>query len=631
MLLAAFLVIAVVAPSSADAAGERAPRVTLAFLPNGTGIRALGAVEGISPGAMSAGLGNVPAGQTYLDISQGGRIFGSLYDFALPNLFTIGGRVPPRIWAEVTERAADAPADIVPGLLASTLASAEWEGREGGIRARADRLAGLAGLSLVDRQGRVFEARGCVSRTCEGVTVISTRLRRLPHLVGRLRAEDLLIAMERPPPEAGHLLSAGIAGSGFDGLLTSDGTRRPGLVLSTDVAPTILERYGIQAPTEMSGSAIRTEGEPDPDEVASLEHRLAVVQPRRGPVVGTNLLIWAALALIAAVAFRDRGARVALVLLALSAIYLPALLLVGAALEPSEGVERLLVGAGAPILAGITAALVGGYGAVAIACAVTVLAYAVDVVAGSPLTATSLIGPNPALGVRFYGIGNELEATLAPLVLIGAGSGLAALAGRPAWRRAGRQDPLAAGCFALAALGAAAVFAPGRFGADVGAAVVLAVGGAVAVAVVLQAGRRRLAVMILGVPVLALAALAAVDLMLGGDAHLSRSVLEAGGLEEVGEVAERRLRLSASSFARMLDSPFLIIAVGTVAAGIGLRHRVASWFEGRSPAWAGFLGAVAAIAVGTLANDSGALLLIIGTAYVALFAGFAWATREGAG
>jgi hypothetical protein len=563
---------------------------------------------------MSAGLGNVPAAQTYLDISQGNRIFGSLYEFALPSLFTVGGEIPPALWDEVTERAADAPADVVPGLLATTL---EGEGADPGVRARADRLAGLAGLLLVDRGGQVAEASGCAGRPCAGVTVISTGRRRVEGLVERLRGDDLLIAIERPPPEPGHLLSVGIAGRGFDGQLTSDSTRRPGIVLSTDLAPTILERYGLEVPPEMSGSAIRTEGEPDLGEVASLEDRLAEVGARRGPVIGTNLLIWVALGLIATIAFRGRGARVALVLLALSAIYLPALLLVGAALEPSEAAEQLIVGAGAPLLAGATAALVGGYGAAAFACAVTVLAYAVDVIAGSPLTALSLIGPNPALGVRFYGIGNELEATLAPLVLIGTGAALSHRPARPA-----------AASFAIVALAAAAVFAPGRFGADVGAAIVLAVGAAAAIAVVLEAGRRRLALMLIGVPVLALATLAATDLVLGGDAHLSRSVLEAGGLEEVGEVAERRLRLSASSFADRAGSPLLLLAVAAIAAGIGFRHKVASWFDGRRAAWAGFLGAAAAVAVGTVVNDSGALLLIIGTAYVALFAGFAWAAHE---
>jgi hypothetical protein len=40
---------------------------------------------------------------------------------------------------------------------------------------------------------------------------------------------------------------------------------------------------------------------------------------------------------------------------------------------------------------------------------------------------------------------------------------------------------------------------------------------------------------------------------------------------------------------------------------------------------AGLIGAVAATAVGTLANDSGALLLEIGAAYLLVFAGYAWA------
>ena len=43
---------------------------------------------------------------------------------------------------------------------------------------------------------------------------------------------------------------------------------------------------------------------------------------------------------------------------------------------------------------------------------------------------------------------------------------------------------------------------------------------------------------------------------------------------------------------------------------------------------AGLLGALAATVVGTLANDSGALLLEIGAAYLLVFAGFAWAEGD---
>ena len=479
----------------------------------------------------------------------------------------------------------------------------------------------------MDESGRVTGNAVCPPRGCPGLNVVPAQVSDLSAMAERLRGRDMLIALESPPPETGDLLSIAIAGRGFDGLLTSDSTRLPGLVLTTDLAPTILERLGIAIPDEMSGNTVRTEGDSDAADVASLENRLGEVRPRRGPVIGSTILGWVALTLLAIAIGGRRVAGTALSLLALAAIYMPALLLVGAAAEPAEWVEALIVGLGGPLLAVATLAALRGYAAIAAACAVTVVAYAVDVVAGSPLTAVSLMGPNPGLGVRFFGIGNELEATLAPLVLIGTGAALAAWAS-PDVRRDG--GPTAAIAFGIACLAAAAAFAPGRFGADVGAAIVLAVGGGVAAAAALRSARRRTIALILAAPVAALALLAAADLLLGGDAHLSRSVLEAGGLDEVGEVFERRLRLSAASFGKTIGSPFLLAAAVLIVLGVAYRRRIASWFGGRRPALAGFAGAIAAVAIGTVANDSGVLLLMIGTGYVSLFAGYAWAARESA-
>ena len=65
---------------------------------------------------MSAGLGSVPAAQTYLDITQGNRVFDSLYDAPLPPVRIRLNR-PVRDPA-ILRRAESAPADIVPGLLA---------------------------------------------------------------------------------------------------------------------------------------------------------------------------------------------------------------------------------------------------------------------------------------------------------------------------------------------------------------------------------------------------------------------------------------------------------------------------------------------------------------------------------
>ncbi len=124
--------------------------------------------------------------------------------------------------------------------------------------------------------------------------------------------------------------------------------------------------------------------------------------------------------------------------------------------------------------------------------------------------------------------------------------------------------------------------------------------------------------------------LALVDLLSGGDAHLTRSVLDAGGLDQLAEVAQRRLQLSAHSFARPIVFVFLPLLAAVAVLAIVQRDRIAAWLNGRRAFRAGLAGALAATLAGTLANDSGALLLEIGTAYLLVFAGFAWAEADDA-
>jgi hypothetical protein len=590
MTIAIVVSLAGAAPASAE--------VSLALLPHGTSVSDL-AAAGMSPGLLSAGLGSVPAEQTYLDVTQGNRVFDSLYDSELPK-----ARVPldrPIEGGPLVERAESAPAEIVPGLLAKTLDGA---GKRLGVR----RL-GLAQL------GR---------------------------LIRGLRGNDLVIAIERPPPARNQALAIGIAGRGFDGNLTSDSTRLDGYVLSTDVAPTILERLGVAVPSQMSGQLIRSEGTVDAAAVTELGERLSVISERRGPAIGLSLLAWIlALGLAFAVSRRrgslhthrvskeprdrgddrDRVTRAGVRVVGLSVVLLPLVLLPAAAIEPGQTAEALLVALGAPLLATLTLALFGGYRALAVASGLTVSAYAVDVIAGSPLTSLSLLGPNPGLGVRFYGIGNELEALLAVLIVAGTGAGLAGFAPR-ASPRACAAVFLAIGVFA------AFVFAAGRFGADVGAAIVFPVGAAVAAAAV-AARRRRTALLVLAAPVVVLGLSALIDLVSGANAHLTRSVLDAGGLNDLADVAQRRLQLSAHSFARPIVFVFLPLIAAIVTVAVVRREQLAAWLAGRPAMRAGLLGAVAATVVGTLANDSGALLLEIGAAYLLVFTGFAWAEAGG--
>jgi hypothetical protein len=148
-----------------------------------------------------------------------------------------------------------------------------------------------------------------------------------------------------------------------------------------------------------------------------------------------------------------------------------------------------------------------------------------------------------------------------------------------------------------------------------------------AAAICLGAGRGRAVAVAIAVPVGALAALAIVDLASGGDAHLTRSVLRAGGLGDLGQLAERRLRLSADNFASYRTSAAFWIAVALIVAGILARERIAALFAGRRYAGAGFVGAVAGAAAAVLVNDSGGLMLMICVLPLVLTAGVAWATQ----
>jgi hypothetical protein len=582
---------------------------------------------------MSAGLGSVPAEQTYLDISQGNRVFDSLYDSDLPPLNS--KNECPAWWRTAVKRAESAPADIVPGLLTSTLEASGMQiriatGTRAGVRAPCTFSAGEHLPADPIPPKKLSEgSRPSPGASPEGLSedphparlgtleVRSASLGDLPILVESLRGDDLLVALEEPPPARNEALAVGIAGRGFEGDLTSDSTRLDGYVLATDLAPTILRRFGLGEPDQMSGQPISSEGSVDAAAVASLGARLSVISKRRGPVIGLSLLVWIlGLALAATVGGKGAAASATRVV-GLSVVCLPLALLAAAALEPSQGAEQVLALAAPPLLGLILLAMLGGYRALAAASAATVCAYAIDMLAGSPLTSLSLLGPNPGLGVRFYGIGNELEALLSVLVVAGTGAALSGFAPRLS-ARACATAFLAAGIFF------AFIFAAGRFGADVGAAIVLPLGAAVAAASI-AARRRRTALLILAAPFVALAALVLLDLLSGANAHLTRSVLDAGGFGDLADVAQRRLQLSAHSFVRPVVLAFLPLVAALGALAVLRRDRLAAWLRGRAALRAGLLGALAATIVGTLANDSGALVLEIGAAYLLVFVSFAWA------
>jgi hypothetical protein len=582
-----------------------AERAVVAFLDPGDAsaqpvFTRLAARDDLALGLMSATQGAYSARQALLDVTQGNRTSRGTYEPREDPRFHLvqtphGWRVAR--WEQVVGRARTAFADIRPGLLAERLGGAAFVATEPFVEGviAADRGGRLAHVSLGPPQSvveRVLEALGD-HRLVVAVLPDDEALDQLR----RAREDDQLLVVMRRPPRSIHpqLLPVAIAGLADEqGLLRSPTTRRAGLIAGIDLLPTLTG--GEDAPGVVGREIEVSEGR-DVEALRDLERRLRVVYPRRFPALFTTV----AAILLAGLTLRLAGRRAqALRVSGLALLWVPFVALVGAALAPPYGGELALMGVGSVALALLTDRFVAWPRGPAAPAVAGVAGYAVDLVFGSGLTIRSLLGPNPRFGSRFYGVGNELEAILPALALVGLAALLLALApGR-------RLATLFAS--AMAALGV--VLGAGQLGADVGGVITVAAGGAAAVLVAL--GRRpswpALAVAV-AMPALALVALAAIDIVTDGDAHFSRVL--AGDGESLWEDVRRRYVLAWQALIRGFMPAATAAAIALVV--VGWRRR-ARWFAPVRPyrSWAAaLLGGIAGGVVGTLTNDSGPVLLVL--------------------
>jgi hypothetical protein len=286
---------------------------------------------------------------------------------------------------------------------------------------------------------------------------------------------------------------------------------------------------------------------------------------------------------------------------ALAVLWIPAVLLLTAILRPGRGLELALVSVFAYVLAMLTDRLVRWPRGPIVPAAVGVVAFAADLAFGSPLIIRSLLGPNPLFGSRFYGLGNELEATLPALLLIGLAAFLCG----------GGRTRRAVWTVVLSGLALGLVAGAGRLGADVGGVITIGAGVAVMTLLLLPGGVTKKALALAVVtPVLGLALLAAVDLGTGGDSHFTRSVLHADGSGALWDTVVRRYELAWRQLRRGFTPAAVVIALLAIAVAVKHRHRILAGVDG-DPAWTAGLAGVAAIGIaGTLFNDSGPVLLL---------------------
>lgn len=573
----------------------------------------LAAHSQLSIGLSSPVQGRYRAAQALLDITQGTRVSLSSYNPELPPPLLL---VPDqrgayfRGWMAVDRRARDAPAELVPGLLAASIdGGAAYAGVDGQPQqdaiVAADRAGRIERLSIGPAATLPARTQALLS---EWRLVVATLAgggagdRQLSRLLAERGSNELLIVMRSPPNKSGaQLLPVGIAGLGAPGTLTSSTTHLNGVIAGIDLLPTALDWLKVKVPGAVSGQPVELVPGRSAEQLLTLKGRLQVVGDRRFMALWGLLGGWLILTL-AAMLIADRGGmRWAMRCGALAIFWLPSMLLLTAALAPSIFVEVVIVALGSIALGVVSDRLVPWPRAPALPAAVAVGAYIVDLAFGSPLIIRSLIGPNPLYGSRFYGIGNELESALPAILLIGLG---ALLFGRGRSREAAA---IFAGCGVVlgVALGAA------QLGADVGGVMTVAAGFGVAVLLMLpgRLSRRTIALVVIA-PFAALALLAAIDLLSGGDSHFTRTVLRADGSGAWWEIFLRRIELAGRGLIRGLMPLAALIAVLTVALGVVRRERLLAPVGG-DPGWrAGLAGAAAVGVFGALFNDSGPMLLL---------------------
>jgi len=410
----------------------------------------------LEPGTTSGGAGRVAGWDTYRAQADAGS-----FD-ADPGLLGATLTAAGRTVAAVGPGAAIATADLAgrtarvwPGLPAGPLGTIAPGGDDVGLAAQvAQALGSGADLVVVDL-GTVrdvpapgpdnADVDAPVTRP-EQIMALDTRL---SLVLADLPADATVVlasladdgtAATHLAVVAAHAPASGAGPALTSGLLHSSSTRQDGLVQSTDLLPTVLGRLGVPVPATADGSPLV--GVPGGATADRLQHvtDLDTASQLLLGLVTPFFAIAGALeaAVLLVLGFAAHGARRApatrhraLVLLRAAAVTIA---LVPAATflanlwpwwrGPAPGAELAIAVVVAVLpLAGV--ALAGPWrrhplGPAGVAGALTVAVLAADVLTGSRLSLVALIGGQPLVAGRFYGVSNPVFGILAVAAVLAA-------------------------------------------------------------------------------------------------------------------------------------------------------------------------------------------------------------------
>jgi hypothetical protein len=478
--------------------------------------------------------------------------------------------------------------------------------------------------SVVDQADLIVIETGDMTRVEESKDLLSqdmyaihrqNSLRGIDTFLGRLtdmvHSNGWMLMLITPYPSADSIAAGDrltpviIYGGGFKpGLLTSATTRREGIIANVDIAPTVLAYFDITA-DGMVGTPLKGLYRENNLEAVKQVNRATVNTSNfRYPVLSNYAICVIIIILLSlmSILYPDllkRRLAGAMMFLILSAMSVPLVLLI----LPSIG-HRSLILTAVLIIAGSVMLSMALHlfvwqttTRIFVISAVTTAALIIDLLSGGSLIRGSLLGYDPIIGARYYGIGNEYMGIII-------GSTVIALASL-------NEDRQLALLSAMAVLGIVftVVGYPG-LGANVGGAVTCFVTFAFYLLRLkgIRVRIRHALAVAAGLAFVILCFVIVDILLLKDQTHLGSAVKQAlnmGPMYAVG-IINRKVAMNLKLLRYTIWTKVLVTVI--VATGIlfyrpvGIFQRVFSRHPGYTKGWSAL---VVAAAVGMAVNDSG--------------------------
>lgn len=404
------------------------------------------------------------------------------------------------------------------------------------------------------------------------------------------------------------------------GILISSTTKTKGIISNTDIAPTVLNYFNIEAPLSMIGSPIKTDRQGYPMEylVEINKRKVSIAQARQPVLVSYIVIIITALVVVAVLLlFYPAMSLLYLKLINFLLIFLLAIPL-ALLILPLAPPLNLYLNLAFIIIIGtiivITSMSLGKEGLVTpmIVCLVTGFSLAADVFFGSLLMRNSILGFDPMEGARFYGIGNEYMGVLIGSSIIGL-----ALLKDTYFSKSKKYNYFLLFMFAFFIL---CIGAP-QIGANVGGSIAA---GVAYLVVLLKNFNKKIdlkkIIIISGAIILVVSLIVGIDLTRGADkSHAGRTfiLIKTKGPQEALNIINRKLSMNLKLIQYTSWSKVLIVSLIVIAFLLGKPLGIFQRIKEKAPAFNnGLMGVIVGSFVALIFNDSG----VVAAATMIIFA-----------